>query len=74
MLNKPFKIWDYISVNSHIGTVKEIWLSYLTITDKMGHQVMIPNEMIISTSVENFSVRSNRRTDFWIITYCIGVK
>ncbi len=66
LLNKPFKIGDYISINNHIGTVKEIGLSYLTITDKMWHQVMIPNEMIISTSVENFSVRSNRRTDFWI--------
>jgi MscS family membrane protein len=66
LLNKPFKIWDYISINGNIGTVKEIWLSYLTITDKMGHQVMIPNETIISTSIENFSVRSNRRTDFWI--------
>jgi len=69
LLNKPFKIWDYINVNGHIGTVKDIWLSYLTITDKMWHQVMIPNEAIISTSIENYSVRSNRRTDFtiWVV-------
>lgn len=69
LLNKPFKIWDYININGNIGTVKDIWLSYLTITDKMWHQVMIPNETIISTSIENYSVRSNRRTDFsiWVI-------
>lgn len=69
LLNKPFKIWDYININGHIGTVKEIWLSYLTITDQQGHQVMIPNENIISTSVENYSVRQNRRTDFviWVV-------
>ena len=69
LLNKPFKIWDYISINWNIGTVKDIWLSYLTITDKMWHQVMIPNETIISTSIENFTVRSNRRTDFgiWVV-------
>lgn len=69
LLNKPFKIWDYVNVNWHIWTVRDIWLSYLTITDKMWHQVMIPNETIISTSVENYSVRSNRRTDFgiWVV-------
>lgn len=69
LLNKPFKIWDYININGHIGTVKEIWLSYLTITDQQGHQVMIPNENIISSSVENYSVRQNRRTDFsiWVV-------
>lgn len=69
LLNKPFKIWDYININGHIWTVKDIGLSYLTITDKMWHQVMIPNETIISTSVENYSVRSNRRTDFsiWVV-------
>jgi len=27
---------------------------------------MIPNETIISTSIENYSVRTNRRTDFGI--------
>jgi len=32
----------------------------------MGHQIMIPNETIISTSIENLSVRENRRTDFGI--------
>jgi small-conductance mechanosensitive channel len=35
----------------------------------MWHQVMIPNETIISTSIENYSVRTNRRTDFsiWVV-------
>ena len=66
LLNKPFKIWDFVTVNWITWTVKDIWLSYLTIRDKLWHQVMIPNEAIISTNVENFSVRDNRRTDFSI--------
>lgn len=68
ILNKPFKIWDYVTVNWVNWTVKDIWLSYITIIDKLWHQVMIPNEAIISTNVENFSIRENRRTDFsiWI--------
>lgn len=69
LLNKPFKVWDYININNHIWEVKDIWLSYLTIIDKMWHQVMIPNEVIISTSVENYSERKNRRVDFvlWVV-------
>ncbi|QFR39211.1 mechanosensitive ion channel family protein [Candidatus Gracilibacteria bacterium 28_42_T64] len=66
LLNKPFKIGDYVAINGHFGVVKEIGLSYLTLKDKMGHQIMIPNETIISTSIENLSVRENRRTDFSI--------
>ncbi len=69
LLNKPFKVWDYVNINNHIWTVKEIWLSYLTLQDQSWHQVMIPNENIISSSVENYSVRQNRRTDFsiWVV-------
>jgi len=66
LLNKPFKIWDFVTVNWVNWTVKDIGLSYLTLIDRLWHQVMIPNESIISTNVENFSVRKNRRTDFWI--------
>lgn len=69
LLNKPFVVWDYVSINWVTWTVKDIWLSYLTIIDKMWHQVMIPNEVIISNNVENFTVRENRRTDFsiWVV-------
>ena len=69
LINKPFKIWDFISINGINWIVKDIWLSYLTIIDKMWHQVMIPNEVIISNNIENYSVRKNRRVDFsiWLI-------
>jgi MscS family membrane protein len=35
----------------------------------MWHQVMIPNEAIISNNIENYSVRKNRRVDFniWLV-------
>lgn len=63
LLNKPFKIWDFVTVNGVNWTVKDIWLSYLTLIEMRWHQVMIPNETIITTNIENFSVRDNRRTD-----------
>lgn len=69
LLNKPFKIWDYVTINWVNWTVKDLWLSYITIIDRMWHQVMIPNESIISTNIENFSIRTNRRADFsiWVV-------
>ncbi|PIE85241.1 hypothetical protein CSA08_03225 [Candidatus Gracilibacteria bacterium] len=66
LLNKPFKIGDTIIINNHTGVVKEIGLSYTTLFDKFGHQVMISNDTIISTSIENLTIRKNRRTDFTI--------
>lgn len=76
IINKPFKVWDYISVNWYTWVVKDIWLTYLTLRDKTGYKILIPNENIISSAVENQSIRENRRTDFaiWVIYDTTGVK
>jgi MscS family membrane protein len=66
LMNKPFTLWDYVTINGHTGTVKDIWLSYITLIDRLWHNVMIPNENIISTSIENESRRNYRRADFSI--------
>lgn len=69
ILNKPFYIDDYININGQEWRVKDIGLTYLTIIDRMWHRVMIPNETIITSSIANFSVRENRRTEYtiWIV-------
>ena len=64
LMNKPFTIGDYVTINGHTGTVKDIGLSYITLIDRQWHNVMIPNENIISTSIENESRRKYRRADF----------
>ncbi len=66
VLNKPFMIGDYIKVDQTKWVVKDIGISYLTLVDKQWHQVMIPNEAIISSFVENYSVRETRRVDLSI--------
>lgn len=66
ILNKPFKVWDYVQIWDHVGTVTDIWLTYLELVDKLWHQVMIPNENILSSSVANYSERESRRMDFSI--------
>ncbi len=64
LLNKPFVIWDLIAVNWVTWKVKDLSLTYITLIEQNGHQVMVPNETIISSNVENFSVRESRRSDF----------
>lgn len=66
IFNKPFNIGDYVNVGGKEGVVKDIGLTYLTLADRAWHQVMIPNELIISSNIDNYSVRDNRREDFSI--------
>ena len=70
LLNRPFKVGDSVKINNFTGKVKDIGLSYLTIIDLQGHTVMIPNENIITTSIENLTDREYRRTEFIVwVTY-----
>ncbi len=64
LMNKPFKVGDYVVINGITGTVKDIGLSYITLIAREWHQVMIPNDTIISTNIENQTVRKYRRADF----------
>lgn len=69
IVNKPFKVWDFIRVNNFTWGVDEIWLTYLVLTDITWNKILIPNENLISSAVENLSIRDNRRTDFsiWVV-------
>jgi len=69
LMNKPFTLGDYVTINAHTGTVKDIWLSYITLVGRDGHNILIPNENIISTSIENLTTRKYRRADFsiWLV-------
>lgn len=64
LLNKPLEIWDYVTIEGTTGTVRDIGLTYITLTDRLGHEVSIPNETIISSSIQNESRRAYRRADF----------
>ncbi|MDD3645990.1 MAG: mechanosensitive ion channel family protein [Candidatus Gracilibacteria bacterium] len=66
IVNKPFKVGDFIRVNNFTGSVNEIGLIYLVLTDITGNRILIPNENLISAPVENLTLRVNRRTDFTI--------
>ena len=68
LLTKPFKIWDYVRIDWQVWTIKEMWISHLTMVDKEWYFVLIPNEKLISNNIENLTKRETRRTEFsiWI--------
>lgn len=69
IINKPFKVWEFVRINWFTWTVKEIWLTYLELRDTTWNKILIPNETLISTSIENLTQRDNRRNDFiiWLV-------
>lgn len=70
IINKPFKIWDFITIWNYTWTVKDIWLTYLKIISLKWNEILIPNENILSSSIENLDKRENRREDIYIwVTY-----
>ncbi len=55
LINRPFEIGDRIKISSYEWEVEDIWLIYLKIRNTEWNLVLIPNETITSSAVENFS-------------------
>ncbi len=69
LLTKPFQLWDFVRIDWQTGTIKEMWISHLTMIDREWYYVLIPNEKLISNNIENLTKRETRRTDFsiWLV-------
>lgn len=66
LINRPYQIWDYIKLGNYTWVVKDIGLTYTKLLVDAWYEVMITNESILSTVIENMSKRSYRRADFSI--------
>ena len=70
LLDKPFSVGDRISVGGFDGPVEEVGFRSTKIRTLSGHLVTIPNEKMVSDSVENIGERPFiRRTMNLTITY-----
>lgn len=77
LLLKPFRIDDYIKVDSvgHEGTVKEIQLFYTKLATPDNHVVIIPNGTLANTSILNTSMLGERRMDITVgISYDADIR
>jgi len=54
--SQPVRLNDYVAVAGMEGTVERITLTYTFIRTDDGRKVVIPNEIVISNAVENFSL------------------
>lgn len=68
-MDKPFKVWDFISVWSYTWTVKEIWLYSTRIITLKKTEAVISNTELMNSQVENISQRKSFRADIalWIV-------
>lgn len=55
LINSPFKIWDNVKIWLFSWEVEDIWIIYLRLRAEDWHQIMIPNEIITTSVIENFS-------------------
>ena len=58
IINRPFEIGDHIKIWNFEWIVEDIWIIYLKVKNiEKWHQIMIPNETITTSVVENFSAK-----------------
>jgi len=67
-VDKPIQEGDFIKIGSDVGTVKKIGLKTTRIETLGGEELVISNNEITSTRIQNFHTMQRRR-----IVYTIGV-
>lgn len=64
LVTKPFQVGDYISCDSMEGTVTAIELMFTTLQTFDNQQVVVPNAILISNPITNYSKYPTRRIVF----------
>ena len=63
ILSRPFSIGDFITVGDQSGTVKHIGIYYTTLMAPDNKKIVIPNGVITSKEITDFSGGGTRRID-----------
>ncbi|MBN2012284.1 mechanosensitive ion channel [candidate division KSB1 bacterium] len=69
LINKPYKVGDYISTQGYSGTVKAIQVFHTVLTTPDNKTIIIPNGELSNSSMTNYSTEPTRRVD---MTFGIG--
>ena len=68
---KPYRVGDYITAQGQSGTVQEIKLFSTVITTVDDQTIYIPNNVIATGIIDNYSTATTRRTD-WSLALSYG--
>lgn len=71
MMLRPYRIGDYVEAQGYDGVIKEVRLFNTVITTYDNKTIYIPNNMISSGIIKNYSQEPMRRVD-WNITISYG--
>lgn len=63
IINKPFKIGDFLNIEDLEGTVTKIEIMYTTIITNDNKQISIPNSKLTTSTIINYTAQENRRVD-----------
>ncbi len=66
---KPFTVGDYITVTGESGTVEKIDIFYTTIITVDNKRIVLPNSIVSSNAVTDYSAKETRRVD---LTFSAG--
>lgn len=71
LLLKPYKVGDFIEVAGYTGTVKSIQLFNTIINTIDNKAIIVPNGMLSTSTINNYSLEDYRRVD-WDISLAYG--
>ncbi|WP_304582287.1 mechanosensitive ion channel family protein [uncultured Alistipes sp.] len=71
LLMKPYRVGDFISAQGQSGTVREIKLFSTVITTGDNQTIYIPNNVIATAIIDNYSTADVRRVD-WTVGISYG--
>ena len=63
LASKPFTLGDYIETETASGTVEEISLLYTRLTTPDGRTIYVPNEVLYSSRLSNYTYSGTRRIE-----------
>ena len=67
---KPFRVGQYVRIGTNEGTVEDVGFRSTRIRTPDNSLLTIPSSAVVSTTVENLSVRAKRRQRFLVqVTY-----
>ncbi len=66
IINKPFKIGDYLETNNVSGTVQKIEMLFTTLSTSDNKEVVVPNSKLTSDYIINYTSNDKRRLDILI--------
>lgn len=66
LILRPYRVGDFVEMQGHSGTVKEIQIFNTILTTPDNKTIIIPNSPISTGSMINFSTQPKRRVDFTI--------